>query len=134
MAADVTHDLTTPPDLCVAVCALAALGGPCVFDRFLDRYRLDGRTPVPEPCLLRWGLWLESAERHVADTTLPDGTRISTVFLGLDHNLRGIGAPLLYESKTFGGTLNQQQERYATWGEAAAGHAAMVERLREEHI
>lgn len=30
-----------------------------------------------------------------------------------------------------GGVLNQEQERYATWEEAEAGHAALVARVRE---
>ena len=61
------------------------------------QYVLDaGGEPVPEPDLLRWGAWFETADRHVADTTLTDAdgnaVRVSTVFLGLDHRF-GPGPP-----------------------------------------
>ena len=51
------------------------------------------------------------------------------VFLGLDHQY-GEGPPVLFETMVFGGELDQEQVRYHTWEEAAAGHAAMVERVK----
>lgn len=49
--------------------------------------------------------------------------RISTVWLGLDHNFGG-GAPILFETMVFGfdGADNYMQ-RYSTEEEARAGHA-----------
>lgn len=47
--------------------------------------------------------------------------RISTVFLGLDHQY-GSGPPILWETMVFGGVLDGFQERYATKAEALAGH------------
>ncbi len=32
--------------------------------------------------------------------TLPDGTAVSTVFLGMDHNFLGRGPPLLWERRS----------------------------------
>ena len=65
------------------------------------RYILDGRMPVEEADLMKWAEWLEKADRKVARNMLHNGD-ISTVFLGLDHNL-GDGPPLLFETLVFGG-------------------------------
>jgi len=92
-----------------------------------DRYILDvdGATPVPEPDLFAWGRWLQTADRHVAVTTF--GTsRISTVFLGLDHSWDdGPHAPVLWESMVFGGPLDGEQRRYTSRADADAGHTAL---------
>lgn len=95
-----------------------------------DFYILDGTIPVPIPDVLTWGAWFETAERHVAETTLEDGTRISTVFLGIDHQW-GQGPPLLFETMVFspaghGGDCR----RYATWQQAEQGHEAMLAGLQ----
>jgi hypothetical protein len=52
--------------------------------------------------------------------------KVSTVFLGLDHNYSLDGPPLLYETMIFGGEHDQYQERYATRDEALAGHRAAL--------
>lgn len=60
--------------------------------------------------------------------------RISTVFLGLDHNW-GSGRPLLFETMIFGGPLNEQCWRTATWNEAQLAHrhaCAAVDALQTE--
>lgn len=79
---------------------------------------------------------------RVALTTLPDGSYVSTVFLGLDHSF-GDGPPLLFESMAFeaeekeffiGDKMHKyheelMQERYSTWDEAELGHKTMVVEL-----
>ena len=52
---------------------------------------------------LVWAEWFENSwpERQVAVTEIKGGPRISTVFLGLNHQF-GDGPPLLYESMAFG--------------------------------
>ncbi len=69
------------------------------------KYILVDRMPVPEPDLLKWGRWLESADRRVGETIV-EGVRVSTVFLGLDHGW-GEGPPILFETMIFGGEHNQ---------------------------
>ena len=54
---------------------------------------------------------------------------VSTVFLGLDYSY-GDGPPLIFETMIFGGDYGQHQWRYSTYDEAEAGHAAVVESLR----
>jgi len=77
---------------------------------------------VPCEDLLTWARWFDTADRVVAQTELPNGYFVSTVFLGLDHNfLRG--PPLVFETMVF---PDGEQRRYGTWAEAEAGHAIVV--------
>ena len=89
-------------------------------------YILDGHKTKQCDDLLTWAKWFEKAERHVADDTI-DGVRISTVFLGLDHQY-GQGPPLLFETMVFGGPNDQDQLRYSSWDEAEKRHAEILER------
>lgn len=84
-----------------------------------DHYILDGKTPIATD-LMTWAGWYETADRIVAKDDFGD-MRISTVFLGLNHNYDD-GPPLLFETMIFGGPHDDYQERYATWDEAEAGH------------
>jgi hypothetical protein len=87
--------------------------------------------PVPEPDILRWGRWFESADRTVDRDVIPGdapgaGITISTVFLGIDHASGMGGGPVLYETMIFGGPNDQAQWRYRTRDEALAGHRHAV--------
>jgi hypothetical protein len=104
----------------------------------MGKYRLEGTTPVLEPDLMAWARWYETAndERRVAEAIFgPPGAeesiRVSTVFLGIDHQW-GNGPPMLFETMVFadGSEMDLECERYATWDEAMAGHLAMVERVK----
>lgn len=90
-----------------------------------DKYILEGRTPVLEPDVFKWGKWFETANRYVAETQISDNIRVSTVFLGLNHNF-GEGIPILFETMVFGGELDQEVERYSTWTQAEQGHKRWV--------
>lgn len=94
-----------------------------------EHYILDGQTVVPAD-LMTWARWFEKADRHVAHDVTGEAS-VSTVFLGLDHAWGG-GPPQLFETMVFGGPLDGEQERYATWAEAEAGHAAMLARIKGE--
>lgn len=71
-----------------------------------------------------------AVKERIVQQTEVCGARVSTVFIGLDHNLAEEGPPLLYETMVFGGELDASEERYATWDEAEAGHARWVEAVR----
>jgi len=103
----------------------------------------DSHNIVPESDFLTWAKWYETADRHVAHTAIGD-FRISTVFLGTDHNY-GFGddkRPVLFETMVFEPTddpdlgldyvqvADFEMWRYATWLEAEAGHARMCELVR----
>lgn len=97
-----------------------------------NTFILEGRTPVP--CdITNWAKRFEDKKlRQIANTEFGDYIRISTVFLGLDHNFDGSGPPILFETMIFGSSLNEQQWRYATYEEAEKGHEAAVERVYHE--
>ncbi len=92
--------------------------------------------PVKEPDLLKWGAWLESADRKVDDTWFYKNTskeiRVSTVFMGLDHSFGGEPSPILYETMIFGGPFDQDMQRYSTRQEAHRGHKEMVHKVKED--
>jgi len=92
-----------------------------------SQYVLDGKKPVLCEDLGTWAKWFETVNRQVAQEER-DGVRVSTVFLGLDHRFGGDGPPILFETMIFGGRHDQDQDRYSTWEEAEAGHAAMCKR------
>lgn len=79
---------------------------------------------------MEWARWFETAERHVALEKV-GGIRISTVFLGLDHNFSMNGNPVLFETMTFVGRWTEDEmRRYCTYEEAEAGHREIVENIR----
>uniref|UniRef100_A0A6M3JQR8 Uncharacterized protein n=1 Tax=viral metagenome TaxID=1070528 RepID=A0A6M3JQR8_9ZZZZ len=93
-----------------------------------DKYILDGHKAV-KANLKKWAKWYETTDRQVAMDIIVN-ISVSTVFLGLDHSF-GDGPPLLFETRVFGGALDQEQERYTTWEQAEAGHKEMVKRVLE---
>lgn len=79
--------------------------------------------PAPEPDALRWAAWFENPDhRRIADTALFGNVRVSTVFLGMDHNFFFEGPPVLFETMIFGGPLDREIWRYATIEQATLGH------------
>jgi hypothetical protein len=56
-------------------------------------------------------------------------SKVSTVWLGLNHEFRPDRPPLIFETMIFGGQYADYCERYATEAQAAAGHAAVVAAL-----
>lgn len=88
-------------------------------------YILDGKQPVSCEDIWAWNEWMANNRRHVAVTKC-NHVRVSTIFLGLDHNYHPDGPPLLFETMIFGGELTQHLRRYCTWEEAEAGHAETV--------
>jgi hypothetical protein len=83
--------------------------------------------------LMEWAQSFETRQnqKRVAETTLPNGRWVSTVWLGLNHNY-GDGPPLIFETMVFpskDGPLTELDcERYSTEAEALAGHARLVEK------
>lgn len=92
-------------------------------------YTLIGHDPVPCANFHEWVKLFEYNTRVVAQTTFPDGVRVSTVFLGADLGFDE-GEPILFETMVFGGALDQYQQRYETWDQAEAGHAEAVEAVK----
>jgi len=97
------------------------------------RYILKRHEAVLCDDLLEWATAFEDGKSRIVCRTTIGDSDVSTVFLALDHQW-GDGPPLLFETMVFGGPLDQEQERYATWEEAEAGHASMVERVNSSKI
>jgi len=79
--------------------------------------------------MMEWGRLHSAPYKRVAETTLEDGTWISTVWLGIDHRLGGDGPPLIFETMVFASKDDLSEKdmaRYSTEAEALAGHAEMV--------
>lgn len=70
-------------------------------------------------------------DNRIVERTKVGDVLVSTVFLGLDHNFTDEGPPILWETLVFGGPLNEEMYRYTSLEDAKAGHAAMVQRVKE---
>jgi len=76
--------------------------------------------------------WAEmyGRERHIGDTHV-NNIRVSTVWLGLNHNWSGQGPPLIFETVVFDADGNDlDQQRYPTLVAARAGHDQFVAKYR----
>lgn len=74
----------------------------------------------------------DTDSKHVASDILEDKW-VSTVWLGLDHNLNDKGDPLIFETMIFDHSDGKTDmsdiycERYSTWQEAEEGHKKALE-------
>ncbi len=66
------------------------------------------------------------ADRGVAVTEFDDDTRVSTVFLGINHQWKPDELPVLFETMVFGGTHDGFTVRYSTLPEAKIGHDCVI--------
>lgn len=89
----------------------------------LDKYRRDGTLyPEGDAGLLEWAADLEKGCKVARSRTIY-GEKLSTVWLGLDHNFGGEGPPLIFETMLFmKSNKNDLQWRYSTEEEAKEGH------------
>lgn len=94
-------------------------------------YILRGKEIIPVADVIEWAKWFEEANCRVDYTQITPDIEVSTVFLGIDHNCGRVGKPLLFKTMVFGGSLDEEQERYSTWDEAEQGHEQMVEKVRQ---
>lgn len=78
------------------------------------------RCPVRTTSIDEWGRCFRSSDRIVKQEMIND-VRVSTVFLGIDHQF-GDGPPLLFETMIFGGEHDEYQDRCSTWSEAVEMH------------
>src|SRR5436189_165925 len=100
------------------------------------KFRRDG-TPYPrgDDGFFAWAEDMQNLYyRVVAVDTLPNGYRVSTVWLGLDHNFSLEGPPLIFETMVFGKELwmDLDSARYATEAEAMEGHWRMVRKWKDQ--
>ena len=92
----------------------------------LDYYGLNGEPITRE----EWSRLLADPAKVLAQTDLPGGAWVSTVWLGLDHSF-GRGAPMLFESMVFASREDSTDldcVRYSTREDALLGHDVLVTR------
>jgi hypothetical protein len=81
--------------------------------------------------LWEWANSMEAAhDRHVAEDYVGE-VRVSTVWMGLDHNWLRTGLPLIFETMIFGGNHDMECWRYPTEAAALAGHDQALSLVRE---
>jgi len=90
-------------------------------------YRLEGKTPVP--CSIDETFSTSIEERRVAETTINESIRISTVFLGVNHGYVDTGPPILFETMVFDDGNGGDMERATTWLDAQTNHINMVNKV-----
>lgn len=90
---------------------------------------LEKDHSVREGTREEWGEQIEDPRTRRVGYTRVGKLRVSTVFLGIDHNFLEDGPPLLFETMVFGDE-SELQERYSTYEEALIGHRATVALMR----
>ena len=94
-----------------------------------DYYRITKAGVImPMTDVVKWGRWFQNADRCIAVTQI-GGSKVSTVFLGLDHGSIQ-GRPILFETMVFGGPKDGEQYRCCTLREAKVVHESMCESVR----
>lgn len=83
------------------------------------------RKPAPCMSVLEWTEAMQDEEIRRVGYYESEGVEISTVFLGLDHAF-GRGRLQVFETAALCREGVRIIDRYATWEEAEAGHAAAV--------
>ena len=96
------------------------------------KYILNKKHELIEADLITWANFFENINNRIVAQDFVNGVRVSTVFLGIDHNF-GDGLPLLFETMLFGGEQDENQWRWHTWQEAKAGHKEIVKQLKWNH-
>jgi hypothetical protein len=95
-------------------------------------YLDENNTVVKTSDIEKWSA-CRSSGRFIVKLEVVRNRRISTVFLGIDHQFAD-GPELWFETMVFaiGDHLDLDMDRYTTYAQAVEGHARMVERWREK--
>ena len=93
-----------------------------------DKYILNEQgQAVPEYDLMTWAMWFEERTNRVVKQEWVENVKISTVFLGLDHNFNDDGPPILWETMAFSNNKLFQCE-----SNRCAGDRDQAEAMHEE--
>lgn len=84
-------------------------------------YILKKGKPVKAKSVKHYHYWSHYSKYNCVKQEHVGDVFVSTVFLGLDHSLRG-KIPVLWETMIFGGEHDQYQERYTSHKDALKGH------------
>lgn len=92
----------------------------------LGHWMLNAKHEPVRCTMKQWAVFFENIENRQVEETKIDDVRISTVFLGLDHNWSDQGSPILFETMVFGGEHHDYMDRCCTWDEALKMHKRAV--------
>ena len=81
----------------------------------MNYYRLENRKPLQVHDYNEWKQWLETANREVKRTELPNGIIIATAFIGQAECLDETKPPLLFETMIRGGINDGIVQQYTSW-------------------
>ena len=81
-----------------------------------DKYYPDGSPILDDellPAFMKWAMLFEQRDgnRFVGQTKTLYGEKLSTVWLGLDHNFFSSGPPLIFETMLFAPSLDHDADR-----------------------
>lgn len=98
----------------------------------MKQYILENGIAKECPDQLQWARWMEgNGDARRVGLDCVGSVKVSTVFLGVDHNWVVGGDPELFETMTFGNEdWEGDQVRYSTLEQAKNGHAEMVAIVR----
>jgi len=100
-------------------------------ERFEFYYLDENKKAIP--CSSNeWSSYFERNNRNLGDDDI-EGKRVSTVFLGLNHNYHPTCTiPLIFETMVFNENHSDIYcERYSSWEEAEAGHQKAIQWVKE---
>jgi hypothetical protein len=101
-------------------------------EKFHTFYIIDDKhNATPTTDEREWVRFMTRGNRTVGNTTV-NKTRISTVFLGINHGWNLSKAPILFETMIFGGIFDGESQRYTTWESAEKGHEKWVAKIKKE--
>jgi len=85
----------------------------------------EDHEPIPAT-MSESATFFESIDKRRVANHESGKKRVSTIFLGIDHNFMWKGPPLFFETMTW---PDEEQERYSTYAEALAGHERHCKRM-----
>ena len=90
----------------------------------------DNKVPYEVSLEESYQVYRDMDMKIVKQETVGD-SKVSTVFLCLDHAWHGEEGPILFETMIFEGYYDSFQRRYKTYDEALRGHNDAVEMVND---
>ncbi len=94
-------------------------------------YILKYKKPI-KATIEEYSKWIsKNPKQKVVKQELINDSKVSIVFLGLDHSWEN-NVPILWETMIFGGKEDMYQDRYTSYKKALVGHEKAVNLVKNE--